>query len=1033
MALDVTTIDTIQKARDAEYNGEKLKSSEISEIFGDETKFNTSGSFDKDKLQATCKLLDQVKRAEVLTTKTTASDTLLTELKAADKSSVAYELVNSDSNKRVEKEITHLEGLKKSDGKRDELEKEKTKKQAEIEVIEKELDKEEGKDNKEILNSLLKELEEKRRIWKNVNKVVEKSEEFLRKVWEKDSLREKVRIITDRNENYYRQLMRRKSDKDLEIYSTGLNETSRKYMRIEDFLNGFAGEYLKVLKQINVDKVLETIDNNQAFFSEVDKDELRKVFAKVKKFGFGAGTANRADDRVAYDRWATKQKFTGNTGSYVRHNIVSGFYNDGDDVDDWKHYLEDDNTNVSFEYGSLAYIIYQLFPRNTLDSNPLLNEGPYGLKAEDGTTSLLDKKFKIVYSASSSNNSLKDFKDNSRILQEDEDLVIGKAGGPTNEGIFSLWWAVFKVENEHLFAPQKIAVDHDGRERYKCQLEIDDMSRDFNGYFGLYGITDVIVELKRILEEEGVEIDGEIIKESWNDDWQRLAVDFAWEANQMSTDPSVGLQLKLDSEIAKQIEDSKNKSLEVYVSDASKERRQPPFTFYEKLDFSETFRSVFIKRAVEEITRRTEFEAVDAKVKALYKKTAELRVRKLEREKELELLIQQIKELDGLTLEEAKNKFKAIYKEGTKGGTVLGKYSHGDLILMDTYLSIIKKENGGLLDNEYSEYSQDLLNNISKHISSSYNIVYEFIGPESGKSFKERIQSMDFYNEFVDSDKQMIKDKMGEIRTHIEKIGRFRKLGDSEKLEIKNLSYYIEHGKFEGEEPPTPQKEITTAEMKLYLGNTFSDTELAEWKKVDLLKNNIEKVKELIGDYKKDGTKNSELITHLKNEPVEGEKEKIKETEDNKVWEEFVKKGPEAILKTILAHINEGLFKKDSPDEALQTKITGEMKTERDKDKGKWNKEEYGDPDKPKSITRKQWINFLYDKAIDKIKERKEKKDDNNRQETQTPLWKQYGYWGIWAPTLVIVGVLVWYFWDNISSWWSEPVEGKDEVGKEEE
>jgi len=108
------------------------------------------------------------------------------------------------------------------------------------------------------------------------------------------------------------------------------------------------------------------------------------------------------------------------------------------------------------------------------------------------------------------------------------------------------------------------------------------------------------------------------------------------------------------------------------------------------------------------------------------------------------------------------------------------------------------------------------------------------------------------------------------------------------------------------------------------------------------------------------------------------------------------------------------------------------------KDKGdKWSLKRYGDPDKPKDIKREQWVNFLYDEAIEKILEKTDTPQDKDENQEDNKKWYNPAdyplAWGITGAILVIGGIAIWYFWENISSWWSSPAEEEGRIGEKEE
>jgi len=63
--VDLSKINTIQEAKDAEYNGVKLVRDEEKNIFDDSRLKDSGGNdVDKAKLRAAAKLLDKVKNAQ---------------------------------------------------------------------------------------------------------------------------------------------------------------------------------------------------------------------------------------------------------------------------------------------------------------------------------------------------------------------------------------------------------------------------------------------------------------------------------------------------------------------------------------------------------------------------------------------------------------------------------------------------------------------------------------------------------------------------------------------------------------------------------------------------------------------------------------------------------------------------------------------------------------------------------------------------------------------------------------------------------
>ena len=64
-------------------------------------------------------------------------------------------------------------------------------------------------------------------------------------------------------------------------------------------------------------------------------------------------------------------------------------------------------------------------------------------------------------------------------------------------------------------------------------------------------------------------------------------------------------------------------------------------------------------------------------------------------------------------------------------------------------------------------------------------------------------------------------------------------------------------------------------------------------------------------------------------------------------------------------------------------------------------------------------------KPDEKDDEKDDKKDDNTTPEESfiDKYIKPYGWAGVWVPTIIIGGIAIWYFWDNLVEWWNGPAE----------
>jgi hypothetical protein len=76
-------------------------------------------------------------------------------------------------------------------------------------------------------------------------------------------------------------------------------------------------------------------------------------------------------------------------------------------------------------------VMRALFPRNTIDSNPLLNKNKAPLK-DESSNNLLDKKYSIEYMASDDENKYGGTK-------KIEDLTLGAGNGSYNSGVIKMF------------------------------------------------------------------------------------------------------------------------------------------------------------------------------------------------------------------------------------------------------------------------------------------------------------------------------------------------------------------------------------------------------------------------------------------------------------------------------------------------------------------------------------------------------------------------------------------------------------------
>jgi len=159
MTFDKTQITDINKAKNAEYNGQKLTDEEQREIFDkNATKFNDDdGNLDVTKLQNTAELLNKVKQSQVKVAKDSETNTLLNELKNFQTTKgIPYQVVNGYQN-LVQVAIARLEKLNQ-DKTLNELQAELTAEEGKISGLETEV-----KDKEQERNALLTEIEAARK------------------------------------------------------------------------------------------------------------------------------------------------------------------------------------------------------------------------------------------------------------------------------------------------------------------------------------------------------------------------------------------------------------------------------------------------------------------------------------------------------------------------------------------------------------------------------------------------------------------------------------------------------------------------------------------------------------------------------------------------------------------------------------------------------------------------------------------------------------------------------------------------------
>ena len=118
--VDLSKINTIKEAQEAEYNGVKLTRQEEKNIFNDLRLKDSSGKVNVVELRSTAKLLDEVKKARAKTKWNEATDQAILDKikKAKDDGDLEAKVINTvkteDGAYLLNNVIAHLEGLKVS-------------------------------------------------------------------------------------------------------------------------------------------------------------------------------------------------------------------------------------------------------------------------------------------------------------------------------------------------------------------------------------------------------------------------------------------------------------------------------------------------------------------------------------------------------------------------------------------------------------------------------------------------------------------------------------------------------------------------------------------------------------------------------------------------------------------------------------------------------------------------------------------------------------------------------------------------------
>jgi len=399
-------------------------------------------------------------------------------------------------------------------------------------------------------------------------------------------------------------------------------------------------------------------------------------------------------------------------------------------------------------------------------------------------------------------------------------------------------------------------------------------------------------------------------------------------------------------------------------------------------------------------------------------------------------ILKELDDFDDKPLPDKESDFDKLYK---KRDSQEGKWTRSDLGQMTQYLEKIKEamQDDAEFENKYKT-KQDEVNGI-----------LTWLKDEKDGAGKELSVIDDYWEPLIDGDeikgslseaiKKMIKDKdiltysLESIRDAYKKIAEKILLSKKEDGYLKEVEKAIINPDDYKDKPPSDLTEEKLTELFAFNADkTLKD----QWSSVDTKTITESNLKSWVtNDYSPTKSKHNDLLGHLSEhgDGLEGQNKtdyKIS-TEDEKkaTWELFIKKGPEVVIKTIVAH------EFDRMDDTKKKEVTDRMDNKKDGNDQPLDKSKYGDDEKWTDSGIKK---FLYEEKIGKtfeFKAKEERRDDENgngKPEVAWWNWERASGKILWigVATVVLIGGLCAIFWKQISDWWNGPTE-EEGIGAE--
>jgi len=380
-----------------------------------------------------------------------------------------------------------------------------------------------------------------------------------------------------------------------------------------------------------------------------------------------------------------------------------------------------------------------------------------------------------------------------------------------------------------------------------------------------------------------------------------------------------------------------------------------------------------------------------------------------------------------------KAEFKAIFGDDLNA-SILKKFDRGQIIKLQAKLNAIRNK-----ENPMEQWFVDAETKLNNDVVNPLKVQDGIINLWEG--------SADTTNARLDNCPD--NDELEKYRKAYEEAAKLVKLRQDEENEQEAIRKRI---KGETTPPiPTPVSDLTSEKLTTLFNFAVDKTLADKWTTItEAQLNSI-----VLNDYAPTKLKHDPLMAHLSEKgDVDKDKYDNSTTKKQASWENFLKKGSEKVIKTIVMHENDDIFK-DTPDDEEKNKKIKEMREDTDAGynddpkQNKFDKTRYGDPTagKESDVTTEHILNYLYDKKLGKVKQQSTAWETTTDGGSGDPGKVENKSWFVfggsnWRPYvtyiggfLVIVSVVMFIFWNQISDWWNGPTEedGKGEVEKDKD